>query len=194
MLLSDCHIRAAISTGRLALSPYDPELVQPASVDVRLGAEFRVFESHRYSHIDPAVEQPGMTRLVSAAAGEPFALHPGEFVLASTLERVGLGPDVAARLEGKSSMGRLGLVTHATAGFIDPGFAGHVTLELSNMANLPVKLWPGMRIGQLCLVELSGPAERPYGSEGLGSRYQGQSGPTESRSHVRWPSAVQGST
>nr|WP_015061025.1 dCTP deaminase [Streptomyces sp. W75]AFH75211.1 Deoxycytidine triphosphate deaminase [Streptomyces sp. W75] len=187
MLLSDCHIRAAVSTGRLALSPYDPELVQPASVDVRLGAEFRVFESHRYSHIDPAVEQPGMTRLVSPAAGEPFVLHPGEFVLASTLERVGLGADVAARLEGKSSLGRLGLVTHATAGFIDPGFEGHVTLELSNVANLPVKLWPGMRIGQLCVVALSGPAERPYGSEGLGSRYQGQSGPTESRSHVRWP-------
>lgn len=187
MLLSDCHIRAAISTGRLALSPYDPELVQPASVDVRLGAEFRVFESHRYSHIDPAVEQPGMTRLVSPMAGEPFVLHPGEFVLASTLERVGLGPDVAARLEGKSSLGRLGLVTHATAGFIDPGFEGHVTLELSNVASLPMKLWPGMRIGQLCLVGLSGPAERPYGSEGLGSRYQGQSGPTESRSHVRWP-------
>lgn len=184
MLLSDTDIRAAISTGRLSLSPYDPGMVQPASVDVRLDRYFRVFENHRYACIDPAVDQPVLTRLVNVGGEGPFVLHPGEFVLASTLERVTLGDDLAARLEGKSSLGRLGLITHATAGFIDPGFTGHVTLELSCVAALPIKLWPGMRIGQLCLLPLSSPAERPYGSAECGSRYQGQSGPTASRSHI----------
>ncbi len=156
-------------------------MVQPASIDVRLDRQFRVFENHRHACIDPAREQDDLTRLVEVPDGEAFVLHPGEFVLGSTLERVLLPDTLAARLEGKSSLGRLGLITHSTAGFIDPGFEGHVTLELSNLANLPIKLWPGMKIGQLAVMKLSSPAERPYGSEGLGSRYQGQAGPTASR-------------
>jgi dCTP deaminase len=157
-------------------------MVQPSSVDVRLDRFFRVFENHRYPHIDPAAEQPDLTRMVEVTSDEAFVLHPGEFVLASTFEVVTLPDDVAARLEGKSSLGRLGLLTHSTAGFIDPGFSGHVTLELSNVATLPIMLWPGMKIGQLCFFRLSSPAEHPYGSAKYGSRYQGQRGPTPSRS------------
>ncbi len=186
MLLSDRDIRAAIESGRVKLDPYDPELVQPSSVDVRLDRYFRVFENHRYPHIDPAVEQPGLTRLIEPEGDEAFILHPGEFVLASTYETVTLPDDIASRLEGKSSLGRLGLLTHSTAGFIDPGFSGHVTLELSNVATLPIKLYPGMRIGQLCLFQLSSPAEHPYGSQVCGSRYQGQRGPTPSRSYLNF--------
>ncbi|TDQ53015.1 dCTP deaminase [Actinorugispora endophytica] len=183
MLLSDRDIRAAIESGQVKLDPYDPGLVQPSSVDVRLDRYFRVFENHRYPHIDPAVEQPGLTRLVEPEGDEAFVLHPGEFVLASTYETVTLSDDIASRLEGKSSLGRLGLLTHSTAGFIDPGFSGHVTLELSNVATLPIKLYPGMRIGQLCMFRLTSPAEHPYGSAAYGSRYQGQRGPTPSRSY-----------
>ncbi|MGA7689650.1 MAG: dCTP deaminase [Jiangellales bacterium] len=182
MLLSDRDIRAEVDGGRVVLEPYEPAMVQPSSVDVRLDRFFRVFENHRYPHIDPASEQPDLTRLVEADPDEAFVLHPGEFVLASTFEVVSLPDDVAARLEGKSSLGRLGLLTHSTAGFIDPGFSGHVTLELSNVATLPIMLWPGMKIGQLCFFRLSSPAEHPYGSAKHGSRYQGQRGPTPSRS------------
>ncbi|CAL9669264.1 dCTP deaminase, dUMP-forming (plasmid) [Streptomyces sp. enrichment culture] len=182
MLLSDRDLQAAIAGQRLGLVPYDEAMVQPASIDVRLDRSFRVFENHRHACIDPSVEQDDLTRLVEVPAGEAFVLHPGEFVLGSTLERVSLPDTLAARLEGKSSLGRLGLITHSTAGFIDPGFEGHVTLELSNLAPLPLKLWPGMKIGQLAVMRLSSPAERPYGSVGLGSRYQGQAGPTASRS------------
>ena len=183
MLLSDRDIRSEIDAGRIKIDPYDPGLVQPSSVDVRLDRFFRVFENHKYPHIDPAVEQPGLTRLVEVDPDEVFILHPGEFVLASTYEVFSLPDDLASRLEGKSSLGRLGLLTHSTAGFIDPGFSGHVTLELSNMATLPIKLYPGMRIGQLCMFKLSSPAEYPYGSSVYGSRYQGQRGPTPSRAH-----------
>jgi len=182
MLLSDRDIRAAIESGRVAIEPYDPAMVQSSSVDVRMDRYFRVFENHRYPHIDPAEEQAELTRLVEPDGSDPFILHPGEFVLASTYEVVTLPDDVAARLEGKSSLGRLGLLTHSTAGFIDAGFSGHVTLELSNVATLPIKLWPGMKIGQLCFFRLSSPAEAPYGSGASGSRYQGQRGPTPSRS------------
>jgi dCTP deaminase len=168
------------------LEPFDESMVQPSSVDVRMDKYFRVFENHRYPHIDPAEEQSELTRLVEPEPGEPFILHPGEFVLASTYEVVTLPDDVAGRLEGKSSLGRLGLLTHSTAGFIDPGFSGHVTLELSNVATLPIKLWPGMKIGQLCLFRLSSPAEHPYGSAQYGSRYQGQRGPTQSKSHLNF--------
>jgi dCTP deaminase len=182
MLLSDRDIRAEVDGGRVVLEPYEPAMVQPSSVDVRLDRFFRVFENHRYPHIDPASEQPDLTRLVEVDPDEAFVLHPGEFVLASTFEVVTLPDDVAARLEGKSSLGRLGLLTHSTAGFIDPGFSGHVTLELSNVATLPIMLWPGMKIGQLCFFRLSSPAEHPYGSAKHGSRYQGQRGPTPSRS------------
>jgi dCTP deaminase len=157
-------------------------MVQPSSVDVRLDRFFRLFDNHKYQHIDPAMDQPDLTRLVEVDSTEAFVLHPGEFVLGATFEVVRLPDDVAARLEGKSSLGRLGLLTHSTAGFIDPGFSGHVTLELSNVATLPITLWPGMKIGQLCFFRLTSAAEHPYGSEKYGSRYQGQRGPTASRS------------
>src|ERR687884_1537362 len=175
MLLSDRDIRAEVDAGRIGLEPYSADFVQPSSIDVRLDRYFRVFENHRYPHIDPSIEQVDLTRLVEPEGDEPFILHPGEFVLASTYEVITLPDDLASRLEGKSSLGRLGLLTHSTAGFIDPGFSGHVTLELSNVATLPIKLWPGMKIGQLCLFRLSSPAEHPYGSI-AGSRYQGQRG------------------
>ncbi|MFD7152970.1 dCTP deaminase [Kribbella sp. NPDC059898] len=183
MLLSDRDILSELDAKRVQLDPFDAAMVQPSSVDVRLDRFFRVFENHRYPHIDPSEEQPDLTRLVEPDGEEPFILHPGEFVLGSTYELVSLPDDVAARLEGKSSLGRLGLLTHSTAGFIDPGFSGHVTLELSNVATLPIKLWPGMKIGQLCFFRLSSPAEHPYGSSKYGSRYQGQRGPTPSRSY-----------
>jgi dCTP deaminase len=186
VLLSDRDIRAELAAGRVVLEPFDESMVQPSSVDVRMDKYFRVFENHRYPHIDPAEEQTELTRLVEPEPGEPFILHPGEFVLASTYEVVTLPDDIAGRLEGKSSLGRLGLLTHSTAGFIDPGFSGHVTLELSNVATLPIKLWPGMKIGQLCLFRLSSPAEHPYGSAQYGSRYQGQRGPTQSKSHLNF--------
>ncbi|GAT66252.1 dCTP deaminase [Planomonospora sp. ID91781] len=186
MLLSDRDILAEIESGRVGLDPFQPEMVQPSSVDVRLDRYFRVFENHRYPHIDPAAEQSDLTRMVEPEGDEPFILHPGEFVLASTYEVITLPDDIASRLEGKSSLGRLGLLTHSTAGFIDPGFSGHVTLELSNVATLPIKLWPGMKIGQLCMFRLSSPAMHPYGSEKYGSRYQGQRGPTPSRSHLNF--------
>ena len=186
MLLSDKDIRAQIESGRVVIDPYDPAMIQPSSIDVRLDRFFRVFENHKYPHIDPSVEQADLTRLVEPDGDDPFILHPGEFVLASTYEVITLPDDVASRLEGKSSLGRLGLLTHSTAGFIDPGFSGHVTLELSNVATLPIKLFPGMKIGQLCLFRLSSPAEHPYGSEKYGSRYQGQRGPTPSRSYLNF--------
>jgi dCTP deaminase len=186
MLLSDRDIRSEVDLGRVGLHPYDASMIQPSSIDVRLDRIFRVFENHRYPHIDPAEEQSELTREVEPVGDEPFILHPGEFVLGSTYERVSLPDDIAARLEGKSSLGRLGLLTHSTAGFIDPGFTGHVTLELSNVATLPIKLYPGMKIGQLCFFRLSSPSEHPYGSAGSGSRYQDQRGPTPSRSHANF--------
>ncbi|PWD50901.1 dCTP deaminase [Serinibacter arcticus] len=186
MLLSDRDIAAELDSGRVGLDPYDPAMIQPSSVDVRLDRFFRLFDNHKYPVIDPAQDQSELTRLVEVAPDEPFVLHPGEFVLGATHERVTLPDDVAARLEGKSSLGRLGLLTHSTAGFIDPGFTGHVTLELSNVATLPITLWPGMKIGQLCFFRLSSPAEHPYGSGAGGSRYQGQRGPTASRSHLNF--------
>ncbi|WP_067779249.1 dCTP deaminase [Actinomyces vulturis] len=184
MLLSDRDIEASIASGEVALDPYDPQMIQPSSIDVRLDSFFRLFDNHRYSVIDPSVEQENLTRLVEVGPDEPFVLHPGEFVLGATYEQVSLGDGIAARLEGKSSLGRLGLLTHSTAGFIDPGFTGHVTLELSNTATMPILLWPGMKIGQLCFFRLSSPARAPYGQGATGSRYQGQRGPTASRSHL----------
>ena len=186
MLLSDRDIRAEIAAGRVQVEPFTEAMIQPSSVDVRLDRFFRVFDNPQYSVIDPSVEQPDLTRAVETEGDEPFILHPGEFVLASTYEVITLPDDIAGRLEGKSSLGRLGLLTHSTAGFIDPGFSGHITLELSNVANLPVKLFPGMKIGQLCLIKLSSPAEHPYGSAKYGSRYQGQRGPTPSKSYLNF--------
>jgi dCTP deaminase len=186
MLLSDRDIKSEIDKGRVVLEPYDVNMIQPSSVDVRLDRLFRTFENHKYAHLDPAENQPELTREVAVEGQDPFILHPGEFVLGSTYEVISLPDDIAGRLEGKSSLGRLGLLTHSTAGFIDPGFSGHVTLELSNVATLPIKLWPGMKIGQLCLFRLESPAEHPYGSAVYGSRYQGQRGPTPSKAYLNF--------
>ncbi len=181
--MSDRDIRASIEAGQIGLEPLEMGLLQPSSIDVRLDRFFRLFDNHKYAFIDPAEQQDELTRLIEVDPAEPFILHPGEFVLGSTYEFVTLPDDVAARLEGKSSLGRLGLLTHSTAGFVDPGFKGHVTLELSNVATLPIKLWPGMKIGQLCFFKLTSASEHPYGSEKYSSRYQGQRGPTASRSY-----------
>ncbi|WP_026424605.1 dCTP deaminase [Actinokineospora inagensis] len=186
MLLSDRDLRGELAAGRLGVEPFEPVMVQPSSIDVRLDRFFRVFNNTKYTHIDPRQQQDELTSLVEAVGDEPFVLHPGEFVLGSTFEAVTLPDDLAGRLEGKSSLGRLGLLTHSTAGFIDPGFTGHITLELSNVANLPITLWPGMKIGQLCLFRLSSSAEFPYGSKEAGSRYQGQRGPTPSRAYLNF--------
>ena len=190
MLLSDRDIRAEIAANRVGVEPFDEAMIQPSSVDVRLDKFFRVFENHKYSVIDPSTEQAELTREVIAEGDEPFILHPGEFVLASTYEVITLPDDIAGRLEGKSSLGRLGLLTHSTAGFIDPGFSGHVTLELANVATLPILLYPGMKIGQVCFFQMSSDAEHPYGSSVYGSRYQGQRGPTPSRSHANFHRTV----
>ena len=186
MLLSDRDLKADISAGRIGVEPYDEAMVQPSSIDLRLDRFFRVFENHRYPHIDPAEHQEDLTKLIETPSGEPFILHPGEFVLGSTYEVITLAHDLAGRLEGKSSLGRLGLLTHSTAGFIDPGFSGHVTLELSNVATLPIKLWPGMKIGQLCVLRMTSAADNPYGSAAAGSRYQNQRGPTPSKSYLNF--------
>nr|WP_225954389.1 dCTP deaminase [Kibdelosporangium phytohabitans] len=185
-MLSDRDLTKELESGRLGVEPYDPAMLQPSSIDVRLDRFFRVFVNTKYTHIDPAQQQDELTSLVEQEGDDPFVLHPGEFVLGSTYEFVNLPDDLAGRLEGKSSLGRLGLLTHSTAGFIDPGFSGHITLELSNVANLPITLWPGMKIGQLCLFRLSSAAEHPYGSQKAGSRYQGQRGPTPSRAYLNF--------
>ncbi len=186
MILSDRSIRAALDSGRITIDPLGDGAIQPASVDVRLHRGFRVFANHRYPHIDVKQEMPGLTDLVEVDDDEAFVLHPGEFVLASTLERLALGDDLVAELTGKSSLGRLGLVVHATAGLVDPGWDGQVTLELSNVATLPIAMYPGMKIGQFVFSELDQPAEFPYGSGAAGSKYQGQTGPTPSRYHLNF--------
>ena len=181
MLLSDIDIENFIDAGEINITPYNRSLLQPSSIDVRLGRQFRIFNSHRYTHIDPAQEQDELTTLVELSSFGCFILHPGEFALASTKETITLPDTVAARLEGKSSLGRLGLMNHSTAGFIDPGFSGQITLELSNVSNLPIKLYPGMRIGQVCFFPLYSPVKHPYGDECLASKYQHQRGPPPSQ-------------
>ena len=181
MVLSDRTIRSEIDAGRIAIEPYDPGLVQPSSIDVRVDRRFRVFRNSRYPYIDVRQEMEDLTELVEVEGGEPFILHPGEFVLGQTLERVTLPDDLVARLEGKSSLGRLGLLIHSTAGFVDSGFSGNLTLELSNVANLPITIYEGMPIGQISFMRMDGPVERPYGSGTTGSKYQGQAEPTPSR-------------
>jgi dCTP deaminase len=181
VVLSDRTIKRLLDEGRIGIDPYDESLLQPSSIDVRVDRYFRVFHNNRYPFIDVKQPQEELTDLVEITGETPFMLHPGEFVLGSTLERVRLPDDLVARLEGKSSLGRLGLLIHSTAGFIDPGWDGHVTLELSNVANLPITIYHGMKIGQLSFVQLTEAAESPYGSGGLGSKYQGQQGPTPSR-------------
>jgi dCTP deaminase len=181
VVLSDRTIRRLLDEGRIAIDPFDDGLVQPSSVDVRVDRFFRVFHNARYPFIDVKEPQEELTELVEVDGETPFILHPGEFVLGSTLERIRLPDDLVARLEGKSSLGRLGLLIHSTAGFIDPGWDGHVTLELSNVANLPITIYHGMKIGQLSFVQMTEPAETPYGADAIGSKYQGQRGPTPSR-------------
>lgn len=184
MVLSDRSIRALLLAGRLSIDPFDPHSVQPSSVDLRLDNRFRVFQSTRHTHIDPRVDQPDLTELLTVGDDRPFVLQPGQFCLGNTHEEIALPNDLVGRLEGKSSLGRLGLVIHSTAGYVDPGFRGRLTLELSNAAALPILLYPGMKIGQLSFLQLSTPADQPYGSGTLKSKYQGQDEPTASRIHL----------
>jgi dCTP deaminase len=184
MILSDRDIRGEIKAGRIVIDPYLPDAVQPSSVDLHLGNRFRVFRNNRTAVIDPRIEQPELTELVEISGDEPFVLHPGEFVLGATFERVALPDDLVARLEGRSSLGRMGLMIHSTAGYVDPGWEGTLTLELSNVANLPIKLYDGMKIGQISFQRLSSAAEVPYGDKRIGSRYRGQTDPTASRYHA----------
>ena len=186
MVLSDRTIREEIEAGRLAFEPYDASMVQPSSVDVRVDGKFRVFHNGRYPFIDVRQPMDDLTELVEIGEEEPFILHPGEFVLGQTLERVRLPDDLVARLEGKSSLGRLGLLIHSTAGFVDAGFEGNLTLELSNVANLPITIYHRMPIGQISFMRMDGPVERPYGSGEAGSKYQGQTEPTASRYHLNF--------
>jgi dCTP deaminase len=181
MILSDVDIRKELAAGRIQIDPFDDSCVQPSSVDLHVDSQFRVFANSRYPYIDVRTPMPDLTEIVEVRGDDPFILHPGEFVLGSTRERVRIPDDLVARLEGKSSLGRLGLLIHSTAGYVDPGWDGYLTLELSNVANLPITIYPGMKIGQISFFRLSSPAERPYGSKEMGSKYQGQRGPTASR-------------
>lgn len=181
MILSDRTIREQLAAGRIVIDPLEEGCIQPSSVDLRLDRLFRVFLNHTMPVIDVKSDLEDLTRLVQIEPDDVFILHPGEFVLASTFEKVGVPDDLVARIEGKSSLGRLGLLIHSTAGFIDAGFSGHITLELSNVANLPITLYPGMKIGQISFLQMTSPAEVPYGSAAVGSKYQGQRGPTPSR-------------
>ena len=183
MIFSDRTIKEAIASGRIEIDPFDASYIQPSSIDLRVDRLFRVFENHKYPHIDPKAAQFDLTTMVEVEGDEAFILHPGEFVLGSTLERVRLGNDIVARLEGKSSLGRVGLLIHSTAGFVDPGFDGYLTLELSNVATLPIAIYPEMKIGQISFYQLTTEADAPYGSASDGSKYQGQRGPTPSRVH-----------
>ncbi|MEZ5382626.1 MAG: dCTP deaminase [Microthrixaceae bacterium] len=187
VILADASIRELIESGRLGLDPYDPDLVQPASVDVRLGTEFRVMRNSRLTHIDPATVDDALMEAVEVPEGEPFVLHPGEFALGHTLESMRLPDDVVGIVNGKSSLGRLGIQVHATAGFVDPGFQGVIVLELSNVATLPILLRPGMKVAQMVFQSLDRPAERPYGHPELGSKYQNQTGAVASRYAANYP-------
>jgi len=184
VVLSDRTIKLEIAKGRITIEPVDPDDIQPSSVDLHLGEDFQVFRNSRYPYIDPAREQPGLMERVTASVEEPFVLHPGEFALGTTVERIGLPDDVVGRLEGKSSLGRLGLLIHSTAGYVDPGWDGRLTLELSNVANLPILLVPGMKIGQISFAQMTTAVDRPYGSPGLGSRYMGQKEATPSKMYL----------
>ena len=186
MVLSDVSIREALSEGRIVIDPLDERCIQPSSIDLHVDRYFRVFRNDTTPYIDPKEPQENLTELVEISGEQAFILHPGEFVLGSTIERVALPDDLVARLEGKSSLGRLGLLIHSTAGFVDAGWDGHLTLELSNVANLPIAIYPGMKIGQISFLRMTTAAEKPYGSEGRDSKYQGQRGPTPSRYYLNF--------
>jgi dCTP deaminase len=192
VVLSDRTIREEIDQGRIVVDPFDPALIQPSSVDVRVDRSFRVFHNARYPYIDVRQPMEDLTEKVEVQGDEPFILHPGEFVLGQTLEKVTLPDDLVARLEGKSSLGRLGLLIHSTAGFVDSGFSGNLTLELSNVANLPITIYHGMPIGQISFMRMDGPVERPYGSRETGSKYQGQAEPTPSRFYLNFEKSRSG--
>jgi dCTP deaminase len=181
VILSDRTLREQLSAGRVVVDPLDESLIQPSSIDVRISNLFRVFRNHTRGIIDVKRDMEDLTELIEIVDDEAFMLHPGEFVLGSTLERIGVPDDLVGRVEGKSSLGRLGLLIHSTAGFIDAGFDGHITLELANVASLPITLYPGMKIGQISFMQMTTPADNPYGSGAKGSKYQGQRGPTPSR-------------
>jgi dCTP deaminase len=181
VILSDRTIREQLAAGRIVIDPLDEACIQPSSIDVKVSNLFRVFRNHTAGVIDVKKDMTHLTELVEIADGDAFMLHPGEFALGSTIERVAVPDDMVARVEGKSSLGRLGLLIHSTAGFIDAGFDGHITLELSNVANLPITLYPGMKIGQVSFMMMTTPADKPYGRGAKGSKYQGQRGPTPSR-------------
>ena len=186
MVLSDRTIKEQIQAGRIVIDPLEPEYIQPSSVDLRVARKFLVFRSQRYPYIDVRAEMKDLTEMVEVEDDQPFILHPGQFVLGSTLERITLPNDLVARLEGKSSLGRLGLLIHSTAGYVDPGWDGNLTLELSNVANLPITIYYGMKIGQISFIQMTTPVDRPYGSEALHSRYHGQMDPTPSRFFRDW--------
>jgi dCTP deaminase len=186
VILSDVSIRKALADSRIIIEPLDETAIQPSSVDLHVDRYFRVFRNDTTPYIDPKESQENLTELVEVADDGAFILHPGEFVLGSTYERVALPDDLVARLEGKSSLGRLGLLIHSTAGFVDAGWDGHLTLELSNVANLPIAIYPGMKIGQISFLEMTTPAAEPYGSKSMGSKYQGQRGPTPSRYYLNF--------
>jgi len=188
VILSDTTIREELAAGRIIIEPLSADAVQPSSVDLHVDRYFRVFRNDTTPYIDPKQHQEDLTELVEVGDEGAFILHPGEFVLGSTLERVALPDDLVARLEGKSSLGRLGLLIHSTAGFVDAGWDGHLTLELSNVANLPIALYPGMKIGQISFLRMTTAAEHPYGSQTTGSKYQGQRGPTPSRYYLNFRS------
>jgi dCTP deaminase len=181
VVLSDRSIRAEIEAGRIVIDPFEERLIQPSSIDVRVDRSFRVFHNQHYTHIDVRKEMKDLTELVIKDDDQPFILHPGEFVLGQTLEKVTLPNDLVARLEGKSSLGRLGLLIHSTAGFVDSGFSGNLTLELSNVATLPITIYHGMPIGQISFMRMDAPVEHPYGADENASKYQGQAEPTASR-------------
>jgi dCTP deaminase len=187
VILSDSSIREQLQSGRIVIEPLGESAIQPSSVDLRVDRYFRVFRNDTTPYIDPKQPQEDLTELVEVEEGRAFILHPGEFVLGSTLERVALANDLVARLEGKSSLGRLGLLIHSTAGFVDAGWDGHLTLELSNVANLPIAIYPGMKIGQISFLQMTGPADAPYGSDAAASKYKGQQGPTPSRYYLNFP-------
>jgi dCTP deaminase len=188
VILSDASIKAQITSGRLIIDPFDLKLVQPSSVDLRLDRRFLVFRNTRRAYLDVKERADDLMESITPDEGEPIVLHPTEFILGSTVETVTIPDDLVGRLEGRSSVGRLGIVIHSTAGYIDPGFSGQITLEIANLANIPVRLYPGMRIAQISFSQMTSPAETPYGQRGLGSKYQGQASPTPSRLYLDFQS------
>ena len=180
MILSDIDIKKEIKSGRLRITPFDKNSIQPASLDVKMGSEFRIFKNTQKAFLDVKEPADDYMEFIKIPNGKPLIVHPGEFLLGTTIEKIKLPNDLVGQLNGRSSLGRIGIIVHATAGFIDPGFEGYITLEMTNLANIPIMLYPGMRIGQIAFTRMSSAAEKPYGPS-RGSKYSGQVGPTISR-------------